>query len=196
MNTFRENLDKQSLAKSDNVINKPHDGNIHMDNIFSYWIYLWFVAYTLVSFSSSKSKTNQFILKYLNPLLALIFALIENIVLFIHLIYIWPSTTIVVKYIVMMLIIKIFPIYELWDTKINWVNDLKYLFIVFTIYNVYLAIKGTNLIEVYIETYNSIANNRNETPMFYAINQFILWVSKQTGYNISDTIREKLGIHE
>lgn len=157
---------------------------IPMDYIFSYWIYLWFVIYTLVSFSSSKTATNNFIIQKLNPLLALILALIENLAMFIHLLYVYPNTTIIVKYIGMMLLVKVFPIYELRHTVIQWKNDFFYLFVVFGLYNIYLAIQGTNLVEVYMETYKSIANNKNQTPMFYTLDKAVRWIDEKTGTDL------------
>jgi hypothetical protein len=156
---------------------------IPMDHIFSYWIYLWFVIYSLVTFSSVKTPANKFIVNNLNPLLALILALIENLAMFIHLLYVYPNTTIIAKYIGMMLLVKVFPIYELRNTKIRWQNDLFYLFVVFGFYNIYLAIQGTNLIEVYMETYKSIANNKNQTPLFYTLDKFLRWLEDRTGYD-------------
>jgi len=176
--------------KLDTTIN----GNINMDNIFSYWIYLWFVAYMLVRASSLHTPLNQGFITYWNPLIALLFALVENLIMFIHLIYIWPNTTIIVKYIVMMLLVKIWPIYVLRNSNIRWENDLIHLFYVFIAYNFYLALKGTNIIQVYNETYNSIANNRNQTPLFYTINKFALWFSQKTGYTIPERVRQILGV--
>ena len=156
---------------------------IPMDYIFSYWIYLWFVIYNLVAFSSVKTPANKFIVYNLNPLLALILALIENLTMFIHLLYVYPNTTIIVKYIGMMLLVKVFPIYQLRNTKIRWQNDLFYLGIVFGIYNIYLALQGTNLVEVYMETYKSIANNKNQTPLFYTLDKILRWINNKTGYD-------------
>lgn len=166
--------------------------SIPMDLIFSYWVYLWFVIYELVSFSSSKTKANQYILKYWNPLLALIFALIENVAMLIHLLYIWPSTTIVVKYIGMMILIKVWPIYQLRNTKIEWKHDILNLSLIFLVYNLYLLVNNTNVIEVYEKTYNSIANDRNETPIFYTINRIMKWIYEKTGYDFGNKIREKV----
>lgn len=167
-------------------LNQP----LHMDLIFSYWVYLWFVIYELVSFSSSKTKTNQYILKHWNPLMALVFALIENVAMFVHLLYIWPSTTIVAKYIGMMLLIKVWPIYQLRNTKIEWKSDILNLSLVFIVYNLYLLVNNTNVIAVYQKTYNSIANDRNETPLFYTLNRIMEWIYQKTGYDLRNKLRE------
>jgi hypothetical protein len=182
--------------ESNTAPSKPVDHvTIPMDHIFSYWIYLWFIIYTLVSFSSAKTPANKFIVYNLNPLLALIIALIENLAMFIHLLYVYPNTTIIAKYIGMMLLVKVFPIYELRNTKIRWKNDLFYLCVVFGLYNIYLALQGTNVIDVYLETYKSIANNKNQTPLFYTLNILLRWFDEKTGYNFHshlDTLSKPL----
>lgn len=66
----------------------------------------------------------------------------------------------------MIILIKVIPIYLLRKTKIKW-NDVKIFGIVFIVYNIYLNIRGLNIIKVYKITNQSIQRGDNKTPFYY-----------------------------
>jgi hypothetical protein len=138
---------------------------ITVDMLFSYWLFLWFFLYILFSGS------HKWIYKYLNPLLAFYFGLLENITVLIKLIYQGVNKTSIQFFLVIM-VIKVIPIYLLQNHHINWKNDLTILLSLFLIYNLYLwFFKKTNLAEIYEETEKSIANDENRTPLLALINR-------------------------
>ena len=140
---------------------------ITVDELFSYWVLLWVFLYILFSGS------HKFIYKWLNPILALWFGLLENIIMLVRLLYIHPRPNVSsVQFLLVIIITKAIPIYILRDHKINWKNDLTVLLLVFLTYNLYLwLVKNTNIFEIYDETEKSIANNENRTPLLALINR-------------------------
>jgi hypothetical protein len=58
--------------------------------------------------------------------------------------------------------------------KVDWTQDLMNIAVLFAIYNAYLWIRSTNIIKVYLDTYASVINGSNNTPLFAAINAIIL----------------------
>ena len=140
---------------------------ITVDMLFSYWLFLWFFLYIL--FNSS----HKWIYKYLNPLLAFYFGLLENIIVLIKLLYIGQAENKAsINFFIVIMIIKIIPIYILQNHHINLKNDLTVLLSLFLIYNLYLwFVKKTNLAEIYEETEKSIANDENRTPLLALINR-------------------------
>jgi hypothetical protein len=140
---------------------------ITVDDLFSYWVLLWGFLYILFSGS------HKFIYKWLNPILALWFGVLENIIMLVRLLYIHPLPNVSsVQFLLVIIITKAIPIYLLRDHKINWKNDIIVLLLVFTVYNLYLwLVKNTNIFEIYDETEKSIANNENRTPLLALINR-------------------------
>ena len=145
------------------------NGDITIDMLFPYWILLWFFLYILFR------DSYKWIDKKLNPLLAFYFGLLENIIVFIKLLYkeyIQGSTSTSIRFFLVIMIIKAIPIYILRNHQINWKNDLTVLLLLFLIYNLYLwFVKKTNLSKIYQETEKSIANNENRTPLLALINR-------------------------
>lgn len=135
--------------------------NIRGDYLFSYWILLWFFIYYF-------SKCSQCI----NPIVALLAALIENIITFIYLVISGTDLDILIKFLLMMLLIKIAPLWMLRNSKINWINSTLSFIIIFSTYNVYLWLNQTNLIEIYKRTFQSIHSNSNQTPLFSVLSKF------------------------
>jgi len=149
------------------------NGVIRFDFIFSYWIFFWFLIYYFVLLTSSKnmSKFATFILHY-NPFIGLIFAFLENIVLFIYMLPFF-QTEILIKYVFMMFLIKIIPIYLIRNQKINPVNDIFAIIVLFCIYLLWLYYNKTDVIDVYKKTTLSITLNSNKTPLFHFIDYTI-----------------------
>ena len=164
---------------------------VTVDMLFSYWILLWVFLYILFSGSY------KWIRYQMNPLLALWFGLLENIIMLVKLLYKHPHPNLsALQFLLVIIITKAIPIFILrnhriiWSEKLCfstlrsdktetsfacgglWKNDLIVLFLVFTAYNLYLLlIKNTNIFEIYDETEKSVANNENRTPLLALINR-------------------------
>jgi hypothetical protein len=136
---------------------------IRPDFIFSYWIFLWFIIYYF-------SPITYTIKKYINPFFGLLIALIENIISFIYISIKTKNILIISYYLLMMLLMKGLPIYLLYSHNYNYINyktDISAFIFVFLIYNIYLSINNTNIIEIYKSINKSIFNGENKTPIFY-----------------------------
>jgi len=136
---------------------------IRPDFIFSYWIFLWFIIYYFAAIPST-------IKKYINPFFGLLIALIENIISFIYISIKTKNILIISYYLLMMLLMKGLPIYLLYSHNYNYINyktDISAFIFVFLIYNIYLSINNTNIIEIYKSINKSIFNGENKTPIFY-----------------------------
>ena len=140
---------------------------ITIDMLFSYWILAWFVMYIFLE------TQNIWIRKHLNPLLAFYFGLFENVISCIQL-FLYGAMYSAIQFSVIIIALKILPIYLLRKHHIDWSNDLYVLLFIFAIYNLYLwFIKKTNIWTIYNETTKSITNNENRTPLLSFINRHI-----------------------
>lgn len=138
-------------------------GYIRFDYLFSYWIIAWFFIYYFIDV---KNWIGGQIHKYGNPKFALIFALIENIITLFWIIAVNRDIWIIFKYFCMMLIVKIWPLYLVWNSPVKIPQDIYVFITIFVIYNVYLYFNDETLITIYKRTFTSIINRDNNTPLF------------------------------
>jgi hypothetical protein len=139
---------------------------IRPDFIITYWTFTWFLIYYFVPLS-------PYFKKYANPLLVLYIELIENIGNLLYIVF-YPRSlhwTVLFTYCIMMLLLKIIPIYLLSDHTILWKHDILVFVVFFTVYNLYLFLHGTNMIQVYRQISQSILAGNNKAPMFYLISK-------------------------
>jgi hypothetical protein len=128
-----------------------------VDFIFSYWIVAWTLIYTV------------FPHKVPSPLLALYIALAINAIELLYIILFHYNTWTIIKFIGMIMIIKVLPIfivYYYYNKKINLYIDLQHMAILFLFYNIYLFAQETNYYEVCKIEGESILRGENRTPMF------------------------------
>jgi len=109
--------------------------------------------------TSGRSKISAFIKRWLNPKLALFIALAENMATLPIVIYYSKEITIILKYIVMMFIVKIFPIILIRRDPIKWPYDVYTFIIIFAIYNIYLWIIDETFITIYKRTFTIFMTN-------------------------------------
>lgn len=144
---------------------------VRPDYLFSYWIFAWFLIYYFLPIP-------LFFKKYANPLLGFLIGLIENIgQIFLYstsspISNTWFENNWIIIYFIMILLFKMIPIYILSNHKILWYNDTLVLLFLFLIYNFYLFLNNTNIIEVYKNTIKSIQTGENKTPFFYFVSLF------------------------
>jgi hypothetical protein len=139
---------------------------ITADLLFSYWLLFWFIFYLLFR------NYSQYIQQYANPILSIIIAAVIN--LFICLLVFMRSMRSknysgLLIFIGLNIIIKIIPIILLIREPIHIFYNLFNGFVVFTLYNIYLYYKNTNILRIYDATIDSIVNGKNNTPIFHAI---------------------------
>ena len=150
---------------------------IRPDLLFSYWIYFWFLLFYFGQDLSSKDLSSKdlsskdlshIIKKYANPSLIFWIALFENVgtllVLFVKIPQVQWS--VLVKYIIMILVVKGIPLYLLRPYNIHFYRDILIILTVFIVYLGYLWLNGTNVFEIYHKTFDYVAKGDNRTPMF------------------------------
>jgi hypothetical protein len=151
-------------------------GKLRPDFLFSYWIYAWFLLFYFTPEHSPKGTPSDLIKRYANPALVFSLALVENLATFVMMVYAKvnyhnTSGVVLLKYAAMMVAVKGIPLYLLEPYPIRWQRDLAIATAVFAIYNVYLYWNETDLWEVYSRTFESVRQNKPNTPFFELWNQ-------------------------
>ena len=119
---------------------------MRFDYLFSYWIFLWYLLYFFR------------ITKY-NPKFVLICAIIENIFFLFFMIYYNTNLSVIILFICGMFIIKIIPLYLIWNTIIKW-RDIVFTFILLFIYIIWLYINNVSIYDVLNELKQVVFNKK------------------------------------
>jgi hypothetical protein len=139
---------------------------IQFSNIFSYWIFIWAIIYIAIKYVclfSNIELPKQ--IKWFNPSLVLLVALIWVFESFIGMILRGTPSNITMKYFLVMIIIKAIPLWLVWTWDIDLYRDVTISIVLFVIYCAYLLWNGTNIFEVYEDLGNSIINDEDRTPL-------------------------------
>jgi len=146
------------------------------DFYLSYWIFLWAVIYILLNrYTKETPLTNKYINYFIqncNPLIAICIALVITIFSLLLLIIYKSSLLNIVLYVLLIITIKIIPIYFLLYLKPNpFISNVESNIIttlfVFIVYNLYLKINGISMYKFYRESTNKIIQGK--TPFFNLI---------------------------
>jgi hypothetical protein len=124
---------------------------IRPDLIFSYWIYLWYILYIFK------------VVKY-NPKLAIICGMIENLVIFLLMCIYNTKKILVVLFIIMFVILKLIPLYTIWNDNIKFNDDIKNTSLLFIIYLVWIHLNQLNITDALTSSKNLILYNKNTMP--------------------------------
>ena len=116
---------------------------IRPDLIFSYWIYLWYILYIFK------------VLKY-NPKLAIIFGMIENLIMFILMCIYKTKQILVVLFIIMFILLKLIPLYTIWNDKIQFNDDIKNTSLLFIIYLLWIHLNQLTITDAVTNAKNLI----------------------------------------
>lgn len=146
-----------------NTVDKT--GRIRFDFLFSYWIIIWFLIYYF-SGRAPHNVTSDFIKTYLNPTMAILCALAENLFTFILLFFSSSDIWTRIKYISMIFIMKGIPLYLLRNSKVHIIRDLAIATVIFGIYLAYLFINDENPITIYKRTFYFVSTNQSNTPLY------------------------------
>ena len=147
--------------------------------IFSYWIFVWAVIYIVIKyiyqFSNAKLPKQ---IQWLNPSLIILVATIWSVESLIKLFYQTASFYVMFKQALMILCIKITPLWFIWTYDINLYRDLGIAFAVFLVYCIYLWLNNTNFNTVYTDLTESVENEENRTPFEHLFEKLRLIVMK------------------
>ena len=126
-----------------------------IDLVFSYWIFVWYLLYLM------------HIIKY-NPKFAISIGIIENIFMFLIMIFFGSSYETLFYFIIINIFIKLIPYYTLIQTNITY-RDIKATILLFLIYCVWVYINGQSVIEYQNKIFDSLIHNKNQTPFMFFI---------------------------
>ena len=163
--------DQEKHDPQKNTVNK--NGILRPDFLFSYWVVVWFIIYYFAS-KATKSTGSRFVYENMNPTIALYFALVENIMNLVALMIYEPSLSLFFKFVLMIFVVKIFPIYILRNSKIKLFENVLSLIVIFILYNLYLLYENTNIIEVYTKAFYLVLENKS--PFIQIINYISSYV--------------------
>jgi hypothetical protein len=137
-----------------------------LDYMFSYWAFAWFLIY--YNRRAFPQSTADFIKARLSPIIALWIALLFNTYEIVYSMFLKFDAILLIKFLLMMLCIKILPIYLFYRSgaTTNWFNDILAFVFVFVLYNAYLYSRGAYISDVFAETERSLVSGDNKTPFF------------------------------
>ena len=124
---------------------------IRPDLIFSYWIYLWYILYIFK------------VVKY-NPKFAIICGMIENLIILLLMCIYNTKKILIVLFIIMFFILKLIPLYTIWDDNIKLNDDIKNTSLLFIIYLVWIHLNQLNITDALTNSKNLILYNKNTMP--------------------------------
>lgn len=132
---------------------------LRIDLVFSYWIFAWYLLYIY--------RFPIFITNY-SPKFAIGLGIIENIFTFLFMFYFGASRQTLFMFVIINTMIKLLPFYTLRNETIQ-LKDIYATILLFSIYAIWVYINGESVIEYQNKILNSLAQNRNETPLMYFI---------------------------
>ena len=124
--------------------------------IFSYWIFIWYLLYYFK------------IINIYNPKFAIIIGIIENSIIIILMLYYRTKIKLVLLFIIMMIILKIIPLYTIRNDKINY-KDIFFTFILFIIYLLIMYLNGKNINSFVKQSKDLIIHNKNTLPGMFLL---------------------------
>ena len=141
---------------------------IRWDSLFSYWILCWFFVYMFSSFYT-EFPLFEFIYENTNPLILFIFALLSSIKNTLIIITNNPFSQQLPFHISKFFVIKLIPLFILYNQKIKVIENLIFSLFSFFTYLFYLFIMNKNIFQIYKELENQIKNNKSNTSLEYVI---------------------------
>ena len=130
---------------------------MRVDFIFSYWILVWYLAYA-VKFTN------------LSPKFALLVGIVENLALFVFMIYKKTDNGSLLRFGFGNILIKVLPFYLLRNESIKQ-SDVIVTFLVFALYNAWLYIHDETFIGIVEKITDSLVHNKNNTPLMKLLDQ-------------------------
>ena len=131
---------------------------MRFDLVFSYWIFAWYLLYMakIVSYK---------------PKLAILLGIIDNTIMLLGMILYGSNLRTILSFITINVFIKLLPYYSLRHETIR-ISDWKPTIIVFLIYCFWLYLNKENLTGNYKKVFDSLINNRDDTPAMQLFKKF------------------------
>jgi hypothetical protein len=135
-----------------------------IDLVFSYWIFVWYILYV-----------NK--LTIYNPKFVLGLGIIENIIVFISMIYFSSKISTIIWFLFINTFIKFIPFYTLIHEYIK-IQDIIASIALFLVYCVWIYMNGESVIEYQNKIFDSLIHNKNATPFMYLISKLHNFLNK------------------
>ena len=132
---------------------------LRIDLVFSYWIFAWYLLY-IYHF--------PIFIRHYSPKFAIGLGIVENIFTFLFMYCFGGSKQTLLMFVIINTMIKLIPFYTLRNETITR-KDIYASILLFFIYTVWVYINGESVIEYQNKILNSLAQNKNETPLMYFI---------------------------
>ena len=134
---------------------------LRVDFVFSYWIFIWNLLYI---FKLTKN----------NPSFALLFGLFENAIVILAMLY-YQSKSMWI-FLINVFIFKGIPL--LYLASHNEVSirkkDMLFTATIFLIYLFWVNVNSESILHVYNSHFDSLINDKNETPFMYLATKYVL----------------------
>ena len=137
---------------------------MRFDLIFSYWIFAWYLLY-MAKIVSHKPK------------LAILLGIIDNTIMLIGMIFYGSNLRTILSFIFINVFIKLLPYYSLRRETIR-SSDWKPTIILFLIYCGWLYLNQENLTGNYKKVFDSLINNRDDTPAMKLVRDWSLKITR------------------
>jgi hypothetical protein len=129
---------------------------LRIDLVFSYWMFFWYILYTL-----------KFTIY--SPKFIIGFGIIENIIMFFLMIYYKTRPITITYFLTINFFIKIIPFYMMLNERIK-VSDIYATIVLFIIYSIWVYLNGETVIEYHNKIFESLIYDKNETPFISFMN--------------------------
>jgi len=137
------------------------------DLIFSYWILAWYFLYIFG------------ISRVYNPKFALIIGFIENLIIFILMVYYKTKPKIIILFTIIVFLMKIIPLYTIWNTKVT-NKDIIATIILFFIYLFWSFIVNGIKMSYFINIQKDlILYNKIKTPGIKFLDKILTFITKK-----------------
>jgi len=123
---------------------------VRFDLIISYWIFFWYLLYI-------------FKITTYSPKLALIVALVGNMIILLLMIIYNTSKKLILTYFIMVCLLKVIPLYTIWNSKII-EKDIILTGLIFLIHIIWLFINKKDTIKLINNYKNLILYSKNSMP--------------------------------
>ena len=139
---------------------------LRFDLVFSYWLFFWYMLYIY--------KFTQY-----NPKILLKIGILENIIMLFMMFRFETKIETMIKFILINTFIKFIPYYTIINTTVR-IKDLVAGIIIFIIYIIWVYVNGYSIIEYHNKIFESLIQDKNETPFMFLFKKIKIYFKKYT----------------
>ena len=149
---------------------------VPLQYIFSFWIVGWLIIYMLSIYTTPKSPQTKWFYENANPIYVFYLGLVENLANLLLIFAVNPQINVIAKFSLVIIIMKLIPIYLLRNAPTNPYYNIAIFIAVFAIYNIYLWLENQNILDIYKKIIQNTLEGGDATPMTRIINHITNFV--------------------